>query len=326
MTSVGAATSLQQIIVVPRNGYVNRLQAWASSAVLAAEFDVPLRVAWEPEAIAPAAFARLFFEGRPGSTTMSPGELESLLGTHHSNLSRYLTVQESRRTIVLAGHDRGEQEFMPSLTSALMHPCEPTTLVIIAGGKFVLGDDSAFESRRRQFYRALPWSEEVEEHTSRARRGRGEFIGLHIRETDRSMSAPDRRAVSQALTTLAHETGITSVFLAADTEGARVSWLAALTALGLYGWTAPVASLDRSSTEAAIGAMVDWRVLGESRGLVFSRASTFGAEAAVAANAVTVSHDLSASPLRQRARSLARAGRSAITLPRRRLVQGKNPS
>lgn len=40
---------LDRIVVVPRNGYVNRLQGWASAAILAAQLDASLHVLWEPE-------------------------------------------------------------------------------------------------------------------------------------------------------------------------------------------------------------------------------------------------------------------------------------
>lgn len=318
--------ALDNVIVVPRNGYVNRLQAWASSAILAAELDVPLNVAWEPEPAAPALLTDLFVPDRPGVSPLSTDALRARVGMDHAQLDRYLWVDESRRLVVLAGHDRGEQVFMPSLPAALSHPCEPTTLVIIAGGKFHLPGSTGFEEQRRLFYRRLPWSAAVSSRTEAAAAGHDDFIGLHIRETDRAVTAPTRRQVRDAIVALAERAGVTSVFVAADSDAARVRWLEEVAAVGLSGWSAPEPELDRSSARAGVDAMVDWRLLGLSRGLVYSRESSFGEEAAIAVDAGLTSIPLSAGRVRQRSRTAVALGRSAVGYPRRRWAQGRKPS
>lgn len=326
MTGHQGALTLEEIVVVPRNGYVNRLQAWASSAVLAAQLDVPLQVAWQPESVAPAAFDELFVPGPPGAIWLHDDDLRARLGRPHEDLPRYLSVDEQRRLVVLAGHDRGEQVFMPDLLPALRHPCRPTTLLIIAGGRFHLPGSTDVEADRRRFYRHLPWSQAVTRATDAIVGEQRDFIGLHVRQTDRSISAPRRRAIRAAISGLARTRGLTSVFLAADTEEARVRWLDDLADLGLAGWAAPAPALDRSSAKAGIDAMVDWRILGRSVALVYSRASSFGQEAAVAADAVDTSLPLSASSALQRSRRAAAVARAALTYPQRRLAQGRNPS
>ncbi|MCF8526187.1 MAG: hypothetical protein K9G24_01755 [Candidatus Nanopelagicales bacterium] len=318
--------ALDHVIVVPRNGYINRLQAWASSAILAAELHVPLSVAWEPEPVAPAALTDLFIPDRPGVSLISAAALRSCVGMDHDLLDRYLWVDESRRLVVLAGHDRGEQAFMPSLAAALGHPCEPTTLLIIAGGKFHLQGTTGFEEQRRLFYRRLPWSTAVSSRTQAALAGRDDFIGLHIRETDRAVTAPTRREVRDAIVTLADRTGVTSVFIAADSVSARLRWLEEVATVGLEGWSASEPELDRSSARAGVDAMVDWRLLGLSMGVVYSRESSFGEEAAIAVDAGRTSIPLSAGQARQRSRMAVALGRSAVGYPHRRWVQGRKPS
>jgi hypothetical protein len=326
MTVQGGTRALEDIVVVPRNGYVNRLQAWASSAILAAELDVPLRVAWEPEPVAPADFIELFAPPRPGLSLIEANDLRIRLGDAHENLPRYLSVDEGRRLVVLAGHDRGEQAFMEQLLPALEHACQPTTLLIVAGGHFHLPGSTGFEAQRRHFYRQLPWSEAVRSGTDTVLAGRADFLGLHVRQTDRSVSAPRPRAIRAAIGALARQTRVRSVFVAADTDEARERWLAELADLGLDGWAAPDPALDRSTARAGVDAMIDWRVLSRSRALVYSRASSFGEEAAVAADAVQLSLPLTASESLQRSRRAAAVGRSLVTYPRRRLAQGRKPS
>lgn len=312
------AHTLDRLIVVPRNGYVNRLQAWASSAILAAELDVPLRVVWEPEPAAPAAAADLFAPGLLERSFVTPESLTQLLGSTHQHQPRYLTVDPERRTVVLAGHDRGEQEFIPPLLGSLADPSHPTTLVIIAGGRFHVPSASAFERQRRHFYQAIDWSEPIRAACDEAWAHRPQHVGLHVRQTDRSLEAPTRSAIRAALSTMREQTGIDSLFVAADTDAARSAWLDAGTRLGFVPWTIDHPDTDRSTAAGAVAAMVDWRTLGRSAALVYSAASSFGEEAAVAADAATRSYALVAPTRVRNLRSAGSLLRSAATYPRRR--------
>ena len=155
-------SSLRRVIVVPRNGYANRLQAWASSAILAAELDASLEVCWEPEAAAAAPASDLFAPQLIDRQFIADSHLARDLGTATADLPRYLTLDRDRGLIVLAGHDRGEQAFMSELIDLLGHACSPHTLVIVAGGKFHLPDGGDFVMQRRVFYQRLQWSPQVD--------------------------------------------------------------------------------------------------------------------------------------------------------------------
>ena len=100
-------SNLQRVIVVPRNGYINRIQAWASSATLATELGASCSVMWEPETVAAAAASDLFRDDAIASTFITAHELTTLLGQPHDSLPRYLTVMRPKGVVVLAGHDRG---------------------------------------------------------------------------------------------------------------------------------------------------------------------------------------------------------------------------
>lgn len=319
-------TTLERVIVLPRNGYANRLQAWASSAILAAHLDVPLEVAWEPQPIAPAGAADLFTSDRPGATFLTSADLRARIGGDHQDLPRYLTIDPSRQVVCLAGHERGEQVFMPDLAAALGHASRPRTLLVIAGGKFHLPGALAFAEQRSRFYAQLPWSAGIRAGTDAALAGHSDFIGLHIRETDRSIAAPTPGAIRGAVAALAERSGLTSLFIAADTLSARQRWLGEARSLGLSAWTTPEPALDRSAISAGIGALIDWRILGMAQSIVYSRESSFGEEAAVATGCIGASLPLSASSGLQRIRRAEALGRAAVTYPRRRWGQGRKPS
>lgn len=309
--------TLDRIVLVPRNGYVNRIQSWASAAILAADLDVSLKVAWEPEPVAPAAATDLFSSVRVDRSFVGSEEVTRIVGAPHAMLPRYLTVLPERRAVVLAGHDRGEQFFMPELESALNDPCRPTTLILIAGGKFHLPDAANFARQRRVFYRSLDWSNAIDSSFAAWSHGRPPYLAVHIRQTDRSREAPRANAIAKALRQLGERTGLTTVFIAADTGTAREQWLDIAARLGFAPWTATHDEAERSMVEGSVAAMVDWRLLGCSVALAYSATSSFGEEAAVAAGAADASIALSASPVRQRARAGRDAMRSALTHPRR---------
>lgn len=310
------AHRLERVVVVPRNGYVNRLQAWASSAIFGAELDVPVAVCWEPESVAAASASELFSPHRLQTSFISPTELESITGRPRADLPRYLSIDGD--VAVLAGHDRGEQVFMDDLV-ALLATAHPHTLVIIAGGKFHLpGAASSFRLQRQVFYSTLDWSDAIRSGYEAALRDRSDFLGLHVRGTDRSQSAPTPRAIAQALSAMRERFGMSSLFVAADTDQTRQSWHGIATGLGYEPWSTAGVAFDRSQSVAGIGAMIDWVVLGHARALTYSAESSFAEEAAVASGHADDCLPLSASTTRQRLRALARVGTDIITYPARR--------
>lgn len=307
--------AVDRVVVVPRNGYVNRLQAWASSAALAADWDAPLSVCWEPEEIAPAPHSALFGD-KNLHQWVEPTEVERLCGSQHQDLPRYLTQLPDRPVIVLAGHDRGEAAFMPELATMVSASADPIVLVIIAGGTFGLVSEDAQRRRRREFYARLPWRSSISDRVEQLVASRGEFLGLHIRYTDRSEQAPTPRQIRAALLELRDETEIRSTFVAADTADSLLDWSQRCSVSGLQPWSAGTSDHARDSVAAGIEAMIEWQVLARAQGLVFSAASSFGAEAAVAAGDVPI-RPLAASVGRQRARRLRALARDGFSYPLR---------
>ncbi len=304
-------------MLVPRNGLGNRLQAWASSAILAAELDVPLKILWEPETPAPADAADLFDASLITRTFVDRPVVDDLLGGPHESLPRYLWVDDMRRVIVLAGHDRGEQVFMPALLEALEHPCRPHTLVIIAGGLFHLGSGTALVRQRGAFYRSLHWNPIVESMVRAQSASRMPYCALHIRQTDRSVEAPPAATIRAGLATLAERTSARSLFIAADTAEGRARWERESRALGFSPWTADATEFDRTLAQGTLSAAVDWLLLAQSVGIAYPAASTFSAEASVASGHLDSAVPMAATAGRQRARVAGGHLRAALTYPAR---------
>jgi len=307
--------SLDEIVLVPRNGYVNRLQAWASADILASQLNAPLRVIWEPEDAAPAS-AELFFESELLRQAFRDRRyLDALVNSPHESLPRYLNLDVERRLVVLAGHDQGEQIFMSQLTSILAHPCAPRTLLIIAGGVFHLpGQDDPIHQRYR-FYRWIKWRQEIDERVRVATTAHPEYVAVHIRGTDRSREAPPSRALRCGLQRLLDSTGQTRLFIAADTADSRDRWADIAQRMGFAPWWATSVEHDRSRPSAGTDAIVDWRLLGAAESLVYTTTSSFGHEAAVATGHFANCIPLAATPARQRARAGLDLARVAVTYP-----------
>lgn len=310
--------ALERIIVVPRNGYANRLQAWASSAILAAQLDVPLAVMWEPEAVAAAQPGDLFSASLIRRTFMPRTELDNYLGQPHEGLDRYLWVDPSRRLIVLAGHDKGEQVFMEALPAAMGDASAPSTLLVIAGGKFTLFPDEDFVQQRRIFYSRMAWSEAIDSGYAQARAEHSSYLGAHIRGTDRSLEAPTRKTLNRGLEQLALQSSERSLFIAADSASAGANWCERSKAMGFQPWVRSNLQHDRSMAAAGVDALIDWRLLAAAEAIVFTQASSFGEEAAVATGHFGNCIPLAAGPGIQRLRAARDTGHSAVTYPARR--------
>ena len=298
---------------MPRNGYINRLQAWASSSILAEDLSLALEIAWETERIAAAEWWDLFDPKQVNGSFCDISVVNNILGKPHSEWARYLTFSSDRSTLVLAGHDRGEQAFIPQLLDALAQSSETQTLIIIAGGKFHARDVIDFETRRQNFYSEINWVSEISETATRTLNRPRSCIGLHVRGTDHARSAPTQSSIKHALLKLAQESGLGDIYIAADTRKTRDLWHQTAEELKLRPWSFDTSSYERDSVRAGIDAMIEWNLLKGTQGLIYSSISSFAEEASVASGFHYRSIGLSASPMRQRIRKLQVLLMSAVS-------------
>lgn len=298
---------IDRVIVIPRNGYANRLQAWASAQALADHVGAPLEIVWEAEAVATTPADAIFSPDLITEHFVSGSLVEDLLGMPHVDFPRYLTALPDRRVIVLAGHDRGEQAFMADLSQLLSTLTAPTTLVIIAGGLFQLDSSTDAESARRDVYRGLAWSARLNELVTAAREDHPTFAALHVRQTDRSRQAPSDAAIRAGLRHLRDLVPERSLLICADTDAARRRWAEESRTLGFQPWSVEGVHFDRGSSDNGLYALLDWRLMASATGVVHPNASTFSTEAVVAGDVAETSVALRAGALTQAGRGLRAA-------------------
>lgn len=314
---MGSMASVAKVVVIPRNGYANRLQAWASAAIVARHWGAPLAVCWETEAVAPADVHSLFRSAGEGAAFISSDGLERLLGGSHEQLPRYLTHVPEVGIVTLAGHDRGEQPFMTDLDLLAKESSKAVTVVLIAGGRFHLPGEMDFETKRRDFYRSLDWSDVITERIDAVNSNVGPYIGLHVRGTDKAITVPTQRSMEQSILAVADRTGIDSIFVAADTADTRTAWLDRLKSHGKDPWFVDSTTHDRGSSRAGIDALVEWNLLAGSTAMVFAEDSSFGHEAAVCTLRPEMNIGLTAPAWRQTARAASNVIRAGLTYPAR---------
>ena len=320
---MGSMPSVANVVVIPRNGYANRLQAWASAAIVARTWGVPLKVCWENEAVCPADASSLFRSAGEGSTFISSDEVEGLLGGSHEGLPRYLTHDSDSGGVTLAGHDRGEQPFMADLAQLALDSAEALTVVFIAGGRFWLPGETAFNVKRRDFYGSINWSEPIAEQVSIISADHEPYIGIHVRGTDKAITVPTEHAMERAIAATAEQSGLSSVLVAADTAQTRSRWVAWLEREGMQPWFVKSTTHDRTSRRAGVDALVEWNLLARSTAMVFANDSSFGHEAALCTRSPEVNAGLTAPAWLQKARVGGDWIRSAITYPVRHCWIGR---
>jgi len=279
-------SAVERILVYPMSGYINRLQTMASAALMAQDLGASVHYCWVPFPLVPGGPEDVFAEAFVRTHFVSPEQAQEWSGMSLEAIPRYVGADHHRGVAWLRGHDRGEQALLPELTALLEGEPSITTLVIVSGGSFALGNGLSAEARRSLWYRDLEFHPRIEERVAAARADHPEpYLALHLRHTDRALQAPSDSAVAAALAAAARESGLRSLFIAADTSEAGERWAARAAADGLEPWRVTPEALDRTDPRSAHGALVDWRLLGSAERLVYFAASSFASEAACAAGA-----------------------------------------
>lgn len=305
---------INTLAVVPRSGYINRLQAVASAAGLAQQLNAQFQVCWQSQPVAPAPAESILSADFIENFVIDGESFRKRFGYDCSNVPRYLKSEPG--VISLAGYEHGEQVYMPELKAMIHRVGEPTDVVISAGGNFSFENQETAIEQRGQWYRNFDFAAPIEKAARTLIEDQNQFVGLHLRYTDRSHETPLDREVHAAVMQQVERTGTTSIFIASDTRGKRDKWLDRLSQAGLKPWSAQLESHDRANELAGIGAMVDWKILGSATTSVYFAASSFGHEAAVMAGSTGTSIALLGHPVRRWQSRSREWFRAAIYYPR----------
>ena len=291
---------------------------------MAEELGGHVLVDWQPSPITPVGLDSVLSADFCDRYSASSEEVSRRVGIDIRSVPPYLEFDSHLGVVTLAGLDKGEQFFMPSLRS-ILSTSNVSAIVISAGGKFALSGDSrltpgeqkAFRQRRHAAYRSLSLQHDVEQAAGRLVSEQGEFLALHLRYSDRSLESPWRSRIAPALRRLHGDSELSSLFIASDTGRERDRWIARAPSLGLRPWCVTEVSASRMDEAGAHSALLDWRLLTRAKASVYFAASSFAEEAAVASGCFSASIGLRAGPERIAWNKSRQFGRNAITYPQR---------
>jgi hypothetical protein len=216
-------TALERIVIVPVNGYANRLQAWASASILGASIGVPVSVHWRPQDIATSPPEMLFDDQLIKSTFTTSADLPRAYADPLTQVPVGLHFSAKSGVVTLAGRERGEQVYMPELMQIIDTQRTVRTLIIVAGGLFNLEASSTFTRQRQGFYRSIAWDRSIQETVERLTEQRGPYLALHSRKTDRSLDVATSRSMRKALKRMAQQRKLQSIFITADSQSSKDS-------------------------------------------------------------------------------------------------------
>ena len=274
---------IEEVVVFPMSGYINRLQTIASAAILADQLGAQLRICWIPFHLAPSLAEAVFSKNFCDEFLIAEDLARNEFLLDVDRIPLY--VNQSAQGVSLRGADKGEQALMAELEQAIQSGAS-RVLAIVSGGSFhrdVPGYSfEAFRQEKSNFYRALRLHPEIERSVNEMLGiHSAPYLGLHLRYTDRSSQAPLDRSIRKALTSQSKATGISSILVAADSVQSRDRWVSECRTLGLEPWYIDHSTMKREDPLSAHPALIDWKLLGHASRLVYFTASSFAVEAAV---------------------------------------------
>ena len=307
-------------MIVPRNGYVNRLQAIVSAQALAQSLGATLGVVWERQPSAPVDVDAVL--DLRAASAESLDLASSLPGAMQAAEVPVGITRGSDGAVFLAGGMAGEQVLMPSLRRELEEGINE--LVLVAGGKFWLPGDQhlttqqadRFRSVRQELYANLKLNAGIEEQAREVVAGLPDrFLGLHLRYSDRNQQAPSKRSIREALSAVRDDVE-GNVYIAGDDLTKVAEWRKWLDRHGWNSWVNETRQAGDAQSRKA-NALVDWRILGAAHRLVYFAESSFGEEAAVASGHFDESCGLECNRVRSIAVRGAAHLRNLVTYPSR---------
>ena len=306
-------------MIVPRNGYVNRLQAIVSAQALAHSLGATLGIGWELQQAAPVDLGAVLDLRAVKAEFLDVAS--SLTGARQAAEVPVGITRGSDGVVFLAGGMAGEQVLMPALRRELEKGINE--LVIVAGGKFWLPGGQhlttqqadQFRSVRQELYSDLKLNAEIEDQASKiVSQLPPRFLGLHLRYSDRNQQAPSKRSIREALISLREDVE-GNVYIAGDDLSKVAEWRRWL---DKHGWNTFANETSQADVEPRkADALVDWRILGAAHRLVYFAESSFGEEAAVASGHFNDSRGLECNRVRSIAVRSASHFRNLVTYPSR---------
>jgi len=251
------------LVVVPVNGFANRLRAVASAWTLSSTLKRKLCVYWprsdDMDKFFVPAFDEIFLtnDAVPDSLFTNIAELPTDTKTY-------------------AGKHDGEQRFVPEI---IRTPIDQT-IILQSGGVFKPPKmtDKEYNKLKSTFYNSLRLRPEIhlivkqfiETHFTNKR-----VLGVHVRRQDRKFETGPTNAFVDKISKLTNRFDI--IFLCTDDKDEETRIRNTVRALPIV--VHPKIDINRNTKEQFIDAVIDWYLLSNTDMILYSNGSSFGYEA-----------------------------------------------
>ena len=270
------------LVVVPVNGYMNRLQAIVSGWLLATQLNYEFKIYWEPEINAPANPEEIFNADFVSDYFIDPTQWSIFTKLSYNNFPKYLTF--SNEGIYIRGLDKGEHKLINRMFNSDFKNSF-RNIYIKGGSNFYstrLNDFSTFQiSKRNLFHTNFFCSDLLKDFEKLNSILPSKYIGLHLRATDRIFEFPPEKKLLRIILEVSELTKIQDVFIATDNSTMLERWSELLRNNDLMVYSQTNITYDRTKFVSAKSAIFDWLALVGCTSLVNTGFSTFSEEAIV---------------------------------------------
>lgn len=316
---------IERMIVVPVNGFGNRLRGLAAMVDLSTRLERPLLVHW-PSGLGMPSDHRGVFDPSTPLEFIGADEFRVLTGRTLSQIHPYVSSEPSTRTTFLRADILGEQRFIADIIERESEATESRQLVVIAGNHFSPAvrhqDDAqiALAPSKQHLYRSLRFVPDVQAVLDAAVLPTS-FNALHLRFGDRSRGAPSDSDIWAAVAWVANSSTSSGLpwFVASDSREHLDRWVTRLQAHDLETVVLSDGERGRDRDSGIHLALAEWTMLSRADSLVYFRHSTFATEAAVLQSAHGSGlplrfegHPLSGASLGDRARRVRRRVKNRV--------------
>lgn len=240
---------MRKLIVQPVNGLMNRFRCLASSKILAEYTDRKLMVNWKPEFVCNVGL----------NDIVEDGFFETGYDVNRNDCYYHSGAEKL-----------SEQPFIDDMINTTND-----VLYLLAGGNFIPTGMSinVFNSKKSDFYRSIPFSDRIKSESGNFISNNDNYIGLHLRFTDRTKWAPDINYIESVISESEGK------FYICSDDRYIIDKLRLKFGDKILSYD--ITNLNRGTSECNIQSMIEWLILANSKKIYYSLGSSYSYEACI---------------------------------------------
>jgi hypothetical protein len=291
--------SKKYLIVLPVNGYMNRIQAIVSGWLLATQLNYEFKVYWVPEKNAPSNVDDIFNADFLQNYFIDSNQWKIFSTLGPNNFPKYLTFLNG--DVFIQGLDKGEQKFIQRMVNVEIK--NHTRNIYIKGGSnfyaTIFNDFTSFQISKKNLFHVNLFSADLLVDFNKFKSILpSNYIGLHLRSTDRIFEFPPDKKLLRKILEISVLIDTRDVFIATDNPIVLEKWSELLRHNGLIVHAQTNITYDRTNLGSAKSALLDWLALVNCTSLIQTGFSTFSEEAFVYSESISSKSNIKNNPIK----------------------------